>query len=51
MESDFQKLLKNYLFKGWIVIDILLLYGLIQYFFYKDSFLLTIRVIKDFFIE
>ncbi len=51
MESDFRKLLKNYFLKGWIVIDILLLYGLIQYFFFKDSFLLTIRVIKDFIIE
>ena len=51
MESDFQKLLKNYLYKGWIVIDILLVYALIQYLFFKDSFLLTLRVIKGFFIE
>ena len=51
MEFDFQKLLKNYFFKGWIVIDILLVYALIQYLFFKDSFLLTLRVIKGFFIE
>ena len=51
MKSDFQKLLKNYLYKGWVVIDILLVYALIQYLFFKDSFLLTLRVIKGFFIE
>lgn len=50
MDSELNKLLKNYFYKGWIVIDIILLYGLIQYLFFKDSFLLTIRVIKGFFI-
>ena len=51
MESEFQKLLKNYFYKGWIVIDILLVYGLIQYLFFKDSFLLTLRIIKGFIFE
>ena len=51
METDFHKLLKNYFYKGWIVIDILLVYALIQYLFFKDSFILTYRVIKGFFFE
>ena len=50
-DSEFNKLIKNYFHKGWIVIDVLLLYGFIQYFFFKDSFILTLKVIKGFFIE
>ena len=46
IDSGFNKLIKNYFYKGWIVIDILILYGLIQYLFFKNSFLLTINVIK-----
>ena len=51
MDSEINKLIKNYFYKGWIVIDIVLLYIAIQYLFFKDSFLLTLRVIKGFFIE
>jgi len=51
MDSEFNKLIKNYLYRGWIVIDIFLLYSIIQYFFFRDSFILTLRVIKGFFIE
>ena len=51
MDSEPNKLLKKYFYKGWIVLDVILLYGLIQYLFFKDSFLLTIKVIKGFFFE
>tara|TARA_S200000501_G_C20840684_1_gene751457 strand:+ start:456 stop:614 length:159 start_codon:yes stop_codon:yes gene_type:complete len=45
-EYEFNKLIKNYFYKGFIVIDVLLLYLIVQYYFFKESFIFTLKVIK-----
>lgn len=46
-----QEILKKYFYKGWFVIDIILIYLLIQYIFFYESFIITLVVIKDLFIN
>ena len=51
MDTEINKIIKNYFYKGWIAIDVVLLYFAIQYLFFKESFILTLRIIKGFFIK